>query len=151
MKVWVISHCAGDQKVPKSLQEEIVDAVRSVELQIRKGSAAAVREKIMEQLISKGWSTKVSVSQHSAMTITSVKRQVGLCLQTGNMARMYADLLKLQKLYSERFITSGVIIVPSRQSAKVMGDNLAHSARLERELEIFNTVIHIPLLLIAME
>jgi hypothetical protein len=52
----------------------------------------------------------------SDKTVTSMKDEVGLCLQTGNMARMYADLIKLLTLYLDNAIKAAAIIVPSIRS-----------------------------------
>lgn len=137
--------------MPKALQDEVSHAIKSVVTKISKGAGSTLRSAILQKLISCGWSKEVSISINSEMTITSIKSNVGLCLQTGNMARMYADLLKLQKLYLDNAIAAAVMIVPSQQSAKAMGDNITHAARLERELEIFRKVIHIPIVIFAIE
>jgi hypothetical protein len=137
--------------VPRALQTEVAEAISSTKAAIRKGAGAAIRDAITGKLIAKGWSKEVSVSQGSKMTITSTKSNIGLCLQTGNMARMYADLLKLQKLYMDNAIKAAVLIVPSQPVAKQMGDNITHAARLERELEIFKKAIHVPILLFSIE
>ena len=85
------------------------------------------------------------------MTITSIKNEVGLCLQTGNMARMYADLMKLQTLYLNNAIKAAVIVVPSEPVAKLLGSNIAQAKRLTRELDIFKKAYHVPTLIFALE
>lgn len=151
MKFATRSHCAGADAVPPVLRDEIAQAVGAVHVRITKGAATSVRDALLANLVSKGWSAEMPVSNDSEMTITSIKSKVGLCLQTGNMARMYADLLKLQKLYLDNAIMSGVMIVPSPECAKILGDNIANSSRLERELAIFKKVIHIPIVVFSIE
>jgi hypothetical protein len=151
MNFSIYSHCAGNERVPQVLQDEISTAIKSILIKATKGSGAVIRDDLMKKLISKGWSREVSVSRDSEMTITSIKSGVGFCFQTGNMARIYADLLKLQKLYMDNSIASAIIIIPSSPIAKIIGDNIAHATRLERELEIFCKVINIPLILYALE
>lgn len=151
MKLTSISHCDGVSKVPKTIQTEISDAITSLKIRIARGSGPAIRDGILRKLVATGWSKELAVSNESEMTITSVKSRVGLCLQTGNMARLYADLLKLQKLYVDGSITSAIMIVPSSPTAKQIGDNIAHADRLERELGIFSKVIFVPILLFAIE
>jgi hypothetical protein len=85
------------------------------------------------------------------MTITSMKNNVGLCLQTGNMARIYADLMKLQALYLDNAIKAAAIVLPSQPVASRLGSNIANAKRLERELEIFVKVYHVPTLVFALE
>ncbi len=78
------------------------------------------------------------VEPPSKITIASLKDGVGLCMQTGgNMSRMYADLLKLQKLYLEDAISSGGIILPTSKASRDLGDNIANADRLAAELKIF--------------
>jgi hypothetical protein len=85
------------------------------------------------------------------MTITSMKGEVGLCLQTGNMARMYADLMKLQALYLDNAIKAAAIVLPSQPIALLLGSNVAQAKRLERELEIFRKAYYVPTMVFALE
>jgi hypothetical protein len=64
---------------------------------------------------------------------------------------MYADLLKLQTLYTGGSIKTAILVVPTYLAAKALGDNLANYERLTREMEIFERVITVPLAIIGME
>lgn len=145
------SHCAGDCVVPVSLQKEIELAISAVGVKPSRGAASKLRVAFLASLKISGWSGEIAVAQGSVITITSIKNDVGLCLQTGNMARMYADLMKLQTLYLNNAIKSAVIVVPSEQVAKKLGSNIAQSKRLERELDIFKKAYHVPTLIYALE
>lgn len=151
MKWNSISHCDGQRLVPETLQREIGRAIDSLTIKRSRGAVKDIRDQLTQSLHSSGWASETQITRESDMTITSVKSDVGLCLQTGNMARMYADLLKLQKLYLDGAIKSGVMIVPSQPCAQALGDNLVNSARLERELVIFRKVIHLPLVIYSLE
>lgn len=151
MKYTSVSHCAGDKALPASLRKEIVDAIHAVSVKPTKGAAAALRAAVLAGLKSYGWSGEVAVSQTSDITITSMKDEIGLCLQTGNMARMYADLIKLQTLYLDNAIKAAVIIVPAQPVAALLGSNVAQATRLERELAIFRKAYHVPTVLFALE
>lgn len=151
MKFYLHSHCAGDQAVAKTLQKEIEEAITSITVKPKLGAATKLRDACLITLRSLGWSGEVPVSRESDMTITSMKDEVGLCLQTGNMARMYADLMKLQTLYLNNSIKSAAIILPSQPIAKELGSNIAQAKRLERELEIFKKAYHVPTLVFALE
>lgn len=150
MNYFTHSHFGGAEKVSKEIQDEIARAISSTKVVPSKGSASRLRDAILAELHAVGWSTEFPIAPSSAITITSTKSQVGLCLQTGNMARLYADLLKLQKVYIDSAITSAVMIVPAKPLAIVLGENIADADRLERELEIFGKVIHVPILLFAL-
>lgn len=145
------SHCAGDAALPKDLKAEIIAAITSIRVAPKKGVATKIRDAFLSSIHGAGWSSEVSVSKDSGMTITSMKDQVGLCLQTGNMSRIYADLMKLQTLYLDNSIKAAAIILPSKDVAKLLGDNIAAFDRLERELEIFKKAYHVPTLVISME
>lgn len=151
MKAIATSHCAGEEVISKAIRQEIIKAIEGAAVAPAKGAATKIRDAILHNLVASGWSAEMHISNDSEMTITSVKSKIGLCLQTGNMARMYADLLKLQKIYLDGAITAGIMLLPSQTCAQRLGDNVAHAARLERELEIFRKVIYIPMVIFAIE
>jgi hypothetical protein len=113
-----------------------------------------VRDHLLTTLKNKnGWSDQVKLAADSNISITAKKGDVGLCLQTGNMGRMYADLLKLQCLYKSKVLKAAILIVPTRRLAKEhdYGANVAQFERLTRELTIFDKVITIPMVVIGMD
>lgn len=151
MKHSAYSHCAGDKEVPAALQKEVASAIAAVNVKPARGTVKKLRDALINELKVAGWSKEVAVSKNSDMTITSAKGEVGLCLQTGNMARMYADLIKLQAMYLDNAIRSAVIVVPSQPIASQLGSNIAQAKRLERELEIFKKAYHVPTVIFALE
>lgn len=74
-----------------------------------------------------------------------------MCFQTGNVGRIYADLLKLQTLYVKGNITAGIILIPQIKTAKALGANMANYERLIRELPIFSQVITMPIVVIGFD
>jgi hypothetical protein len=151
MKFSTHSHCAGEKSVSVGLQNEVRQVITSISIAPKIGAARKLRDSFLGTLKTFGWSSEYPVSIGSDITITSVKQGVGLCLQTGNMARMYADLIKLQTLYLDDAIKSAVIVLPSQPMAKLLGSNIAQAKRLERELEIFRKAYHVPTLIYALE
>ena len=109
-------------------------------------TAPLARDAILEELMVDGWSNQVTINPHASITITSMKDRIGLCLQFGNMARFYADLLKLQHLYCSNRIIGAFYIVPEKAYAKSLGSNLANDDRLTKELSIFETTITVPIM-----
>ena len=144
-------HQGGASKLPAPLRREIENAISSCSIVPSKGAAAGIGAAIVDALVRDGWSGEVHLSRESKITITSAKSSVGLCLQTGNMSRMYADLLKLQNMFLAGSIKVGVMIVPSSLAARKLGDNIANADRLLRELGIFHKVIHMPLTVFAFD
>jgi len=151
VKYVTYSHCAGDKALPAALQREIVAAIAAINAKPTRGAAKKFRVEFLDSLKSAGWSSEVTVAKGSDMTITSIKGSVGLCLQTGNMARMYADLMKLQTLYLDNAIKVAAIVVPSNPIAKLIGSNVAEAKRLERELQIFKKAYHVPTVVFGLE
>ncbi|MBG7614691.1 hypothetical protein IWC96_05265 [Brevundimonas sp. BAL450] len=151
MKVSVHSHCSGAERVPAGILEGVVASAAAVDVRVERGAARRIRDQFVAQLRSRGWSSEVTVARGSDMSITSMREGIGLCLQTGNMARMYADLIKLQTLYLDNAIAAAVLVLPSQPVALAIGDNIAQAARLERELEIFRKVFYVPTLVISLE
>lgn len=151
MKYVIHSHCDGDLALSKTLREEIEQSIDSVEVPLKRGAASSIRDAFMESLIIKGWSNGLQLAAGSRIAITACKKSTGFCFQTGNMARMYADLLKLQTLYLNGTITCGVLLLPSAVVARKLGDNIANASRLERELAIFKKVISLPVVIFSLE
>lgn len=145
------SHCAGEQAIPGAIQQEIEAAIKAIIVKPAPRAASKIRNAFLAHLKSSGWSSEVAVSMDSDMTITSMKDNVGLCMQTGNMARMYADLIKLQTLYLDNAIKAAAIVVPSQPMAALLGDNIAQATRLGRELTIFRKAYHVPTLIFSLE
>lgn len=145
------SHCGGDKAVPKALQTSVSDAIGAVKTKLTEGASQDIRDEILGRLTAEGWSAEVRVAADSEMTITSIRDHVGLCLQTGNMARAPYDLLKLQTLYYDGHIRAAVMIVPSRDAAKKLGKGLVDASRLEREMTIFKKAYNVPTVVYSLE
>jgi len=151
MRALLASHRFGERVVPPEALNEIVEAVRGCPHLPGSGKTTPVRDHILDALSKSGWSGEFEVDRDSAITITSVKGRVGLCLQTGNMSRMYADLLKLQTLYLRNIIDAAVMLLPTDDAAREFGSNIANQERLMRELAIFERVITVPAVIVGIE
>ena len=68
------------------------------------------------------------------------------------MARMYADLLKLQALYLDNKIKAAIFILPTKECANSFGANVANYKRLLKELtNIFFKVITVPMVIVGFD
>lgn len=153
MKVSIHDHQGGLAALPGTLRQEIENAVAACAIVPARGTASSIGDAIMAALNKEGWSGAVALAgRASKISITSMKKEAGLCMQTGgNMSRMYADLLKLQHMFLSNTINVGAMITPSHVAAKKLGDNLVNADRLGRELDIFRKVIHMPLVVFAFD
>lgn len=142
-------HNMGSQIIPDHLIGEINNSIVGCNIKFRKGNIPVIRDKLHNDLMLLGWSPEVQIDPNSRISITSCKDNIGLCIQTGNMGRMYADLLKLQTMFLKSILNGAIYILPFKNTAKLMGDNIANYERLLRELQIFEEVITIPLVVIG--
>ena len=144
------SHNKGYKIIPLNICTDIESALSACSPR-KPYDTTKIRRSILEKLKDSGWSDEVKVDPSSKIEITSIKSEIGLCLQTGNMSRIYADALKLQTLYAEKNIRGAVYIVPVRTFAKKIGGNIANYERFIRELEIFSKTLTMPLIVFGME
>lgn len=150
MKVVTYTHNHGDKVVPHDTQRALLNAAASIKPPQRP-DVKQTREAISDVLRTLGWSSEIPVVQELKLTITATLGKVGLCLQTGNMARLYADLLKLQVLYERRDIECAIFILFTKHTAGEMGDNLANFERLAQELPLYQNCIAVPILVVGLE
>lgn len=152
MRHYFYSHQGATESFPEGARHEIESAIETCSVRIQRGAAAEIRGHFVRCLGQNGWPDEFQVEPPSKITIASLKDRVGLCMQTGgNMSRMYADLLKLQKLYLEGAISTGAIILPTSKASRDLGDNIANADRLATELNIFRRVIHMPIAVFSFE
>ena len=144
MKFHTHSHFNAEESLDCKSIEGLKESISRVQGNLY--TAPLARDAILEELMVDGWSNQVTINPHASITITSMKDRIGLCLQFGNMARFYADLLKLQHLYCSKRILGAFYIVPEKAYAKSLGSNLANDDRLTKELSIFETTITVPIM-----
>lgn len=151
MIFYEFGHRFGNIAVDKDIQENVTSAISKAKTKPEKRSSSKIKEEIMTELYTAGWSSEVELDPDSRITITSCKDSVGLVFQTGNVSRMYADLLKLQAMYLKEKISAGVFILPTTTAAKKLGDNISNFERLKKELNIFDRVISVPIMIFGFE
>lgn len=151
LKIVFYSHNFGLEVLDSQRKSELIERLNNIEFQFGKNKATGLREKILEQLSELGWSDQVKVDKDFNITITSMKNKVGLCLQLGNMARFYADLLKLQHLYQRDIISNSIYILPRKKVASKLGSNIADFERFTEELNLFKNIINIPIAIIGID
>jgi hypothetical protein len=152
MKINNYSHKSGNRVIPKAVSKRVESVIKDNNKTLRKRCARSLRTEILESLKHYGWSDPVRISAKRGLTLTAKHGSTALCLQTGNMARFYADLLKLQAQYLDNKISSAIYILPMKKAAKKMGDNLANYERLTAELKnMFSKVITVPMLIIGFD
>jgi hypothetical protein len=86
------------------------------------------------------------------LTITGKKDDIGLSVQTGNISRFYADLLKLQWFFDNNRISKSIYFCLTKNAAsRSYSGNLANFERATDETLLFAKSINIPILFIGMD
>lgn len=151
MRTQIYEHRSGLKVVPNSIITDVEKKIWEINPALSKKSVASIKESIRERLEKEGWSGEYRLDASSRITISSYLKGIGMCFQTGNVGRIYADLLKLQTLYTKGNITAGIILIPQIKTAKELGSNMANYERLIRELPIFSQVITMPIVVIGFD
>lgn len=147
----IYDHRNGIKVVPSHIIIDIQNVLSSILPKLEKNTVKNLKNDIWSKMLQNGWSGEYRLDTDSQITISSYMQGVGLCFQTGNAGRIYADLLKLQALYVKGKITAGILIVPGLKIAKILGFNLANYDKLVRELPLFSQVITMPIVVIGFE
>ena len=131
--------------------EWITDVFEAPAVKLGPGSTAVIRSHIADEFTEQGWAMNVRIDQELNNTVTAVKDDLAFQVQTGNMSRAPYDLLKLQYLYRSQKIKAAAMALPTKFGASQIGSNIAYFERVVKELEVFNQVIEVPILVIAFE
>lgn len=140
---------AFDLILKKDIWIEIESILNEPNLKFKKNSSRKIKTEINRKFNEKGYSDRIRIL-NTRLTISFIKSKVGICFQIGNVARTYADILKLSYLINNRLIDVGVIIVPMSEESNLLGTNYAKYERLFDELKLFKDVIKLPILLIGL-
>lgn len=151
MRTQIYEHRSGLKVVPADIISGVEKIVWEINPVLSKNSVANIKDLIKDKMEKDGWTGEYRLDATSRITISSYMKGIGLCFQTGNVGRIYADLLKLQTLYTKGNITAGIILIPQNQTAKELGSNMANYERLIRELPIFSQVITMPIVVIGFD
>ena len=151
MRTQIYEHRSGLKVVPADIITGVEKIVKEINPVLSKKSVASIKEVVKDRMEKDGWTGEYRLDTTSKITISSYLKGIGLCFQTGNVGRIYADLLKLQTLYTKGNITAGIILIPQNQTAKELGSNMANYERLIRELPIFSQVITMPIVVIGFD
>ena len=129
---------------------DIKNIVEAQNIKFGKDNPKHIKEIISERFNKEGWADRVKVVPNANLTISFMKNRVGVCFQLGNVARMYADLLKLEEMGQDRKIDVGVIILPDALKLAKLGANYVRFDRLAKELQIYAKIFKLPILLLSL-
>lgn len=134
MRTIIYNYRSGREIIPEDIINGVTQLINGLDYSLGKYEIKNFKDDLSAQLATLGWSGKVSLSSKSNISITAMLKNIGLCTQTGNMARMYADLMKLQALYMDEKIKAAVFVIPTKACANSFGGNVANYERFLNEL-----------------
>ncbi|MEQ8602868.1 MAG: restriction endonuclease [Marivibrio sp.] len=135
----------------RDLYEWVTDIFECPSVRIGPGCTNDVRNHVEKEFIREGWARDVKLDQDLKLNVFAQKDDLAFQLQTGNMSRAPYDLLKLQYLFQSGRIEAAALAVPTKDAARAIGENIANADRIVRELQLFDRVITVPILLIAFD
>lgn len=144
-------HEAGVEWEKRQLKDWVTDVFEAPRINIGRKCTTLIRDHVEHEFISEGWALDVRLDKESQISVGAVKDDLAFQLQTGNMSRAPYDLLKMQYLFQSKRIEAAALAMPTKAAAKAMGDNIANAERVIQELQLFDRVITVPILVIAFE
>jgi hypothetical protein len=150
MKLQVFSHSGGVESVPSDIFDPLMIVLAGVSFRPA-DKPTDIRQTIVDTLQNLGWTDRIHVTSGSKISITGMYKSIGLCVQMGNVARFYADLLKLQLLFNRGRITATIYIALTKDAAAVHKANLVQTDRLLAELNEYRSIITVPIAIIGVE
>lgn len=144
-------HEAGAQWEKRDIKEWVTDVFEAPKLRIEPRCTTKVREHVEAEFLKEGWALDVRLDSDLKVEVFAVKEDMAFQFQTGNMARAFYDLIKLEFLYKTGRIEAAGLALPTHEAAKAIGDNIAYAERVIRELKLFDRVITVPILVVAFE
>lgn len=152
MKTQIHNYRSGQEIIPDTIRNSVIESIEKLDNVDVSKNIRAFNRTLINKLHASGWSDSIPLSVYSKISITSIFDKIGLCVQTGNIARIYADILKLQTLYTDEKISAGIVVLPVKECADQIGKNVASYERFLRELtNVFSKVITVPLLIVGFE
>jgi hypothetical protein len=147
------SHRFGAEALDQKRTRDFIRALlQAPGVRVGPGSSVAIKQHVTEGLSKAGWAMPVRLDDEHEVELNALRDGVVLQVQTGNMARAFYDLMKIESVYLSGRASCGVLILPSTQGARLMGDNIANFERISGELaHVFFHQVTCPILLVAFE
>lgn len=131
--------------------EKLLNNIQNINYSPSTEKINILKKSLLEVFSNHGFITDINL-KNSKLRVNGIKEKTGLAIQTGNVARFYADMLKLQWLYKEKKINNAIYVCLSKESEKESySGNIIHIDRALREINFFDKIIDIPILFISLD
>jgi len=131
--------------------EWLTDIFEAPNVAVGAGSTAGIRRHVRDDLVAAGWAWSPRLAPSSDLRVSAISEDAAFQVQTGNISRAAYDLMKIQYLYACKRIELAALAVPSKEAAARIGSNVAYADRVWAELQLFDRVVTVPILLIEFE
>jgi hypothetical protein len=135
----------------RELSEWLTDLFEAPNITIEPGCTGKIRNHLRDELTNAGWSYNVRIDPRLDLTVTGMSQDLAFQVQTGNISRAMYDLLKIQYLFEQKKIEAAALAVPTKQAADIIASNVSHVDRVWGELQFFDRIVTVPLLVVAFE
>jgi len=135
----------------RELIDWLTDLFEVPSIAIGAGCTGKIRSHISTELSDGGWSSQVRIDPNFDLTVTGRHRDLGFQIQTGNISRAIYDLMKLQYLFQQRKIGAAALAVPTKAAGLLIASNVASVERVWNEVQLFDRIITLPLLVVGFE
>jgi hypothetical protein len=135
----------------RDLDDWITDLFEAPSITIAPGCTPHIRTHLKNELTNAGWAYSPRIEEGFDLTVTGIYRDLAFQVQTGNISRAIYDLVKLQYLYEKKRIEAAALALPTKSAAEIIGSNIANADRVWGEVQLFDRVVTLPLLLVSFE
>lgn len=135
----------------RELSDWLTDIFEAPSIAIGAGCTGSIRAHISNELSARGWASQVRIDPSVDLTVTGRHRDLAFQIQTGNISRAIYDLIKLQYLFQQRKIGAAALAVPTKAAGLLIASNVASVERVWNEVQLFDRIITVPLLIIGFE
>ncbi|MBC1457897.1 BglII/BstYI family type II restriction endonuclease [Listeria newyorkensis] len=135
----------------KNLEKELFDIFDLPTIRAEKKIAPTLKENVRNRLSTCGWTMDPQINIAYNPTINAMKFGVGLMLQTGNITRAFYDLLKFQAMKENSRIECSIMAVPTVQTSRELGSNIANFERITNEIQLYRNIISVPVLIVGID
>jgi hypothetical protein len=133
----------------RELSDWLTDVFEAPGIRMGDGCKGELRDHVKSEFQGEGWGLNVKVDQDLGLSVFAMKDDLAFHIQTGNISRAAYDLLKLQQLYHSGRIEAAGLALPTRECASLLGSNIANADRVITELQVFNRIITVPIMVVA--
>lgn len=130
---------------------DVISTIQQINYNPKINNISILKKDLIEIFSDAGFIQDINLG-NSRLSINGLNQKTGLAIQTGNVARYYADLLKLEWLHTENKIENAIYVCLSKESAKDSYlSNIINIERALREIDFFDKIIRVPILFLILD